>query len=84
VKDQGAIFKRQGGDCNGCGIEMTKEAGPRQMHLDHPDNFSEHGPIDPLKAQGLCRTCNLLKGSMDLKEWVQFVRDWVWTTKKAP
>lgn len=45
------------------------------MEMDHPESFSEAGPIDPLHAQGLCRTCHREKGNMGFSDWVDFVLD---------
>jgi hypothetical protein len=74
VEYQGAVYAGYGGACAACGIRMTRTPGPRQMNLDHPNHFAEHGPIHPLKAVPLCRTCNLDKGSMPLLEWNLYKR----------
>ncbi len=68
---RGKVFQRQKGQCIYCGIEMTRKAGPRQMHLDHPNPFDKHGPIHPLKSVGACRTCNLDKGNRYLDEFFE-------------
>ena len=69
VADQGFVFGKQGGACKACGNQMTREPGPFQMHLDHPDNFAEYGPIHPRDSDGLCATCNVDKSTMDQLEW---------------
>ena len=72
---RGIVWGRQGSACAGCGVEMTRHRGPHQMHLDHPEPYSKHGPIHPLQAVGLCATCNLEKADMELIEWLGMLDD---------
>jgi RHS repeat-associated protein len=73
LADRGEVYGRQHGRCWGCGEHMTRKKGPRQMQLDHPNDFSTHGKIDPLDSIGLCATCNKTKSNVPLSWWAFIV-----------
>jgi 5-methylcytosine-specific restriction endonuclease McrA len=56
--------------CRICGAETTTSPGPQKLEFDHAQPFSEGGDSTLANIQGLCRTCNRLKGAMTTEEFV--------------
>lgn len=71
--------------CNGCGIETAAS-----YHIDHIVPKARGGSnSDPANFQVLCRTCNLSKSTLTMREWVVVPNarcraHWWWRVDQAP
>jgi len=63
------LIRRDGGECQGCGIEGDNLPLDEVFHVDHKQPVARGGSEALQNKQLLCRKCNLRKGSMSWDEW---------------